>query len=116
MGFFGFGKKERILDLSIKTPEQKPLTPEKMQPKISLDSQAKPSGFFESVKLQQSQQMQGSRNQNELGESRESAEDKKQKFMKKFQETVDRLENLSTQVYHLQQRIEVLEKKMNLGS
>ena len=112
MGFFGFGKKDRILDLSVGVP-QKPLISEKSREKISEpQSSAKPLGFFDSVKLQQQQQAQ-MQNQAENSKN-ESPEEKKQKFMKKFQETIERLEILSTQVYHLQQRIEVLEKKMNL--
>ena len=119
MGIFGFGRKERILDLSVRTPEQKPAVLEKPMQKMQESGiPAKPMGFFDSVKLQQHQQeqMQNRVSQSETNGNSESAEEKKQKFMKKFQETVERLETISTQLYHLQQRIEVLEKKMNIGS
>ena len=115
MGLFGFGKKERILDLSVGIP-QKSLTPGKQQEKTpEIQNHAKPIGFFDSVKLQQQTQAQNFQMQNPVSDGNsESPEEKRQKFMKKFQETIERLDTLSTQIYHLQQRIEVLEKKMNL--
>jgi hypothetical protein len=40
--------------------------------------------------------------------------DKKQKLAKRLLEMTNRLEDLSNQVYHLKQRIELLEKKLRI--
>jgi len=41
--------------------------------------------------------------------------EKKRKLAKRLMEITDRLEDLSNQIYHLQQRVELLEKKANTG-
>lgn len=68
--------------------------------------------------------------QEELGEDKEegnskndsekdypagSPEDRKRRLMKRLISMSEKLEELSTQIYHLQQRIEVLEKKTGVG-
>lgn len=45
----------------------------------------------------------------------DSAEEKRKKLAKRLGEMTDKIEELSNQVYHLQQRIEVLEKKARAG-
>ena len=42
-------------------------------------------------------------------------EDRKKKLAKRLMDITDRLEEISNQIYHLQQRIELLEKKNNVG-
>ena len=45
-----------------------------------------------------------------------SAEDeRKKKLAKRLMDITDRLEEISNQIYHLQQRIELLEKKNSVG-
>ncbi len=44
-----------------------------------------------------------------------SPEDKKRRLMKRLINMSEKLEEMSTQIYHLQQRIEVLEKKTGVG-
>ena len=41
--------------------------------------------------------------------------DRKKKLAKRLMDMTDKLEDLSNQIYHLQQRLEVVERKMNLG-
>ena len=41
-------------------------------------------------------------------------EEKKKKLAKRIVDLIDDVENLSNQIYHLQQRIEVLEKKLDV--
>lgn len=41
----------------------------------------------------------------------DSAEDKKKKLARRIMAMTDKIEDLSNQIYHLQQRVEVLEKK-----
>lgn len=41
--------------------------------------------------------------------------ERKRKLAKRLMDITDKLEEISNQLYHLQQRVEVLEKKMNPG-
>jgi predicted nucleic acid-binding Zn-ribbon protein len=41
--------------------------------------------------------------------------EKRRKLAKRLMEMTDKLEDLNNQIYHLQQRIEVLEKKMGVS-
>lgn len=43
------------------------------------------------------------------------AKEKKQKLAKRFLEMTEKIEDLSNQIYHLKQRIELLEKKMKIN-
>ena len=44
-----------------------------------------------------------------------SVEEKKKRLAKRLVEMTDKIEELSNQIYHLQQRVEVLERKNNLS-
>lgn len=44
------------------------------------------------------------------------ADEKRRRLAMRLKNMTDRIEEMSNQIYHLQQRIEVLEKKTNLGS
>ncbi|PIO07705.1 hypothetical protein COU59_02930 [Candidatus Pacearchaeota archaeon CG10_big_fil_rev_8_21_14_0_10_34_12] len=44
-----------------------------------------------------------------------TSEEKKQKVAKRIIDMSEKLDNLSTQVYHLQQRVELLEKKLRVN-
>jgi len=44
-----------------------------------------------------------------------SPEDRKRMLIKRLVEMTDKIDEISTQIYHLQQRIEVLEKKTGIG-
>lgn len=52
-------------------------------------------------------------NSNSLGE--DSSEDRRKKLTKRIMDMTDRLEELSNQMYKLQQRVELLERKTDLG-
>ncbi len=47
--------------------------------------------------------------------SADTPEERKKRFMKRVMDMSDKLDELSTQIYHLQQRLEVLEKKTGIG-
>ena len=62
--------------------------------------------------------MQSTDNSEELVldlETFKSPEEKKKKLAKRISGLTDNIENLSNQIYHLQQRIELLEKKLNIN-
>jgi hypothetical protein len=48
-------------------------------------------------------------------ENDENADEKKRKLAKRLSDITEKLEDLSTQIYHLQQRVELLERKNKLG-
>jgi hypothetical protein len=47
--------------------------------------------------------------------SQESYPEKKQKLAKRLLDMTDKIEDLSNQIYHLKQRIELLEKKLKIN-
>lgn len=88
MGFFGKGK---ILDLTEKEDE------------MPGEYAENPAGAAELSKA--------------LGENSEqlSSEEKKKRFVKRIVFLTEKIDELSNQIYHLQQRIEVLEKKAGVS-
>lgn len=110
MGFLGFGKKERFLDLSKKVEKSQEREVQSESVAQPSSSQELPSqgvlGFFGNFQSQNSVP----------SESSESSEEKRQKFAKRLMEMTKKMEELSNQIYHLQQRIELLERKAGTGS
>ena len=45
-----------------------------------------------------------------------NAEEKRKKFSKRLLDMTNKIEELSNQLYHLQQRVEVLERKLDVNS
>ena len=87
MRFFNFWKKGKILDLSNYKKNENLPNPEKNSDEV-LDLS----------------------NMNT-----ENLEDKKKRFAKRISELTTTIENLSNQIYHLQQRVELLEQKLNIS-
>ncbi len=109
MGFFRLGKKKNdVVDLTEKYEKQKERE-ERIKSSMN-SSQGNPSekytpfSFFENPS-------QTTTYSEENMESHQSSEEKKRKFAKRISDMTNKIEDLSNQVYHLQQRIEVLEKK-----
>ena len=121
MGFFGFGKKDRVVDLSERYRRQ--------QEEKTINNSRTKASLIETKPIQSSSGMFGmfdssnSQNQNqttsmpaEISNPEESTEEKRKKFVKRLTEMTERLDTLSTSLYHLTQRVELLEKKMNVRS
>jgi chromosome segregation ATPase len=117
MGFFGFGKKKDVLDLTERYKRQ--------QEKISeiegensggvSDTDSGSSalggfGVFGSMASANSSSASGSSTGGYMDVS-SGVEDKRKKLAKRIMAMTEKLEDLGNQIYHLQQRIEVLEKK-----
>ena len=105
MGFLGFGKKKRVLDLTEGYKKQQ----EKIAQVQDDDSPSQNAFSF-----------LGNLASNSNTESEDyvdvsGAEEKRKKLAKRFMEMTTKIEDLSNQIYHLQQRIEVLEKKMDVN-
>ena len=85
MKFFNFGKKDEILDLSNYNKQED-------QPEIKDNS-----GDF----VLNSEEIK-------------TPEEKRRKLAKRITSLTDKIDDLSNQIYHLQQRIELLERKLNI--
>jgi len=106
MKFFKFGKKGKVLDLTERYKKQQAKAQVKDSVSVS-QSQEVPSqnalgflGNFAQVGSAQSNSQE------------DSGDERKRKLAKRFMEMTNKMEDLSNQIYHLQQRVEVLEKKI----
>ena len=118
MGLFGMGKKREVLDLGeryrkqqeheekIKQDAVKKQTPSKYANSISSDS----LNYYAKKMVDED-----SKKEVPVDEDSDSPEEKKRKFAKRLVDMTDRIEELSNQIYHLQQRIDVLEQKLKVG-
>ena len=65
-----------------------------------------------------SQENSGQENPEKAAEVREnlSPEEKRKRFVRRISEMIERVENISVKLYHIEQRIEVLEKKLRVNN
>ncbi len=105
MGFLGFGKKKGVLDLTERYKKQQ----EKIS-QIQNDESASQNAFSFLGNL-----ASNSNTESEDYVDVSGSEEKKKKFAKRLVEMTTKIEDLSNQIYHLQQRIEVLEKKIDVN-
>ena len=114
MGLFKFRKNE-VLDLTERYNRQKERLAElQANLKEPATTQASDFSFFGMA----SANSDTSKQQTESDEYSEGddTQDRKKKLAKRLIDITTKLEELSNQIYHLQQRMEVVEKKMNLGN
>ena len=97
MGLFGFGKKENVVDLAERYRQKK-----ERENSSAEESSSEKDGYEET---------DGSSG----SETSESAEERKKKLAKRIIDIVTRLDDLSNKIYHLQQRVELLERKANIS-
>jgi wobble nucleotide-excising tRNase len=110
MGFLGFGKKDRVLDLTERYNKQ--------QEKLSQMKKDDQEGSQE-PQSQEAFSFLGnlaSSSSSEQSVDYSNVEDKKKKLAKRLMDMTAKIEDLSNQIYHLQQRLEVLERKGGVGS
>ena len=86
MSFFGFGKKKKILDLTKESGEQ-----ESSQEGVKSDEPE--------IEI--------------IDDFPQTPEERRKKLAKRIIDMTEKIEEVSNQLYHLQQRVEVLEKKSN---
>lgn len=89
MNLFGLNKNKEIVDLGERYKRQQERT-EKIR-ENALASAISPS------------------------EDSDSVDEKRKKLAKRLVDMTDKIEELTNQIYHLQQRIEVIEQKMRVG-
>lgn len=108
MNLFGKKKKNKVIDLrDYKSPQKNLTNLTKDFPKTETSSEISAFGFgnFSSENSHDS-----SNNPNQ-----EISEDKKSKLAKRFLEMTDKIEDLSNQIYHIKQRLEIIEKKLKIN-
>jgi len=111
MALFKFGKKRNIIDLSERYNKQ--------QEKIQAQSESQPidikesssSGAFNFLGNLASASDSTPQTPNNYSNLSEDTENKRKRLAKRFMDMTTKIEDLSNQIYHLQQRIEVLERK-----
>ena len=118
MGLFGLGKK-RVVDLTESYKQQErakkimenSAKSKQTHPKYENSISSDALDFFAN-KISTNE---SSNDDNSDYADASSSEDKKKKFAKRLMDMTDKIEDLSNQIYHLQQRIEVIEQKLRVG-
>ncbi|MEK6760848.1 MAG: hypothetical protein AABX93_02905 [Nanoarchaeota archaeon] len=103
MGLFGFGKKEKVIDLTEKYRKQ-------YDEKILNASKTQPSMLQNIPEIVAEPILQNNKNEFTINPD-ESVDERRKKLTNRIMEMSMKIEELSNQVFLLQQRIEVLEMK-----
>ncbi|MBU0893971.1 MAG: hypothetical protein KKF48_01695 [Nanoarchaeota archaeon] len=115
MGWFGLGKKDRVIDLAEHYRRQQEQTA-KIQPNTqpnSFENTGSSLGFLGSIA--------GATPSGGVSDdvvdlsSTPGTEERKKRLAKRLMDMTEKLEDLNNQIYHLQQRIEVLERKSGVS-
>ena len=113
MGLFGIGKKRKVLDLTEDYKNNQRVEKARSSQKSSIPaptSGSSPFSFFDSsTTTSQTIQMNS-----DVDDSSYGSEERKRKLAKRILDMTEKVEDLSNQIYHLQQRLEVLEKKTDV--
>jgi hypothetical protein len=107
MGLFSFRRKKDVIDLGEIYKKRKEKAEQiSSESKDSSQNNAGGFAFFDTQKTPEKE---------ETIDLSDTGHEKKRKLAKRLMEMTSRLEDLSNQIYHLQQRIEVLERKLNVN-
>jgi len=123
MGLFGFGKNNDVVDLAERYRKQKERENSSAKQVSSSNSgnqeqSASPFSFFDSGNSSNSSVSSVPYESDsdgfvDLGDAQNST-DRRRKLAKRILDMTTKLEDLSNQIYHLQQRMDVIEKKLNV--
>lgn len=109
MGLFGIHKKEDVVDWSEKYKKQQKKTADANAATQSGGSSS--LGFLGSLASSSAETNNSDSGYVNMSE----ADDKKKKLSKMLMELTKKNEDLSNQIYHLKQRVELLEKKLKIS-
>ena len=116
---FNFGKKRDVLDLTEHLQKQQEKV-EEMKTELKESSQTTSSsnglGFFGSIASTIKSSSEPESSSEGYTDFSGGVEEKRKRFAKRLVDMTSKLEDISNQIYHLQQRIEVLERKMNVNN
>jgi len=108
MGLFGFCKKGTdVVDLAERFRKQQEKEEQMASHESTGSSSSDPIAFFDSTS-------DSSGSGSDVIDLSSSSSERRKKLAKRILEITTKLEDLSNQIYHLQQRIEILEKKSNI--
>lgn len=110
MGLFGIGRKKEVIDLGERFRKRKEKA-EETQSKSPEESASK--GAFDFLGGLASSS--GSTESSEETIDISAGLDRKKRLVKRITDMTGKMEDLSNQIYHLQQRIEVLERKLEVN-
>lgn len=114
-----FKKKDRVIDLSERYKKQQARTEEIKAEMRSSPEPTQNSGgtlsFLGGLAGSSSNMVNNDSSGEEYLDVSGDMQDRKRKLAKRLMEMTDKLEEISNQIYHLQQRLEVIEKKMNIN-
>ena len=114
MGLFGIGKKREVIDYSERykiEQEREARLRKEMQKKTESKNAFGFLGNMANVGLSSPKPVEQEDNEDNL-----DAEGRKKKLAKRLMDMTDKIEEIGNQIYHLQQRIEVLERRANVKS
>ena len=112
MGFLGFGKKKDFVDLGEKWRKQKARADEMKSEMVPVaDSASNAFGFLGGLANASDSSSERSSDYVDVSSGNSDAEEKKRRLTKRLVAITEKLEDLSNQIYHLQQRIELIERK-----
>lgn len=114
MGFFNFGKRRDVVDLGERYRRQQERK-KSSEPKSESEENSKeeiPFAFFDNQTDEN--QISGSSSEEVLDLS-ETINARRKKLTKRILDMTSKLEETENKVYHLQQRIEVLERKLDVN-
>lgn len=121
MGLFGFGRRRDVIDLGERYKKQQARIKEMQSDSDSNVSSSDSSssglggfGVFSSMASANSSSSDSSDSGSYVDVSLQT-DDKKRKLAKRLMDMTDKMEDLNNQIYHLQQRIEVLERRAGTG-
>jgi len=118
MGFFKFGKNNDVVDLGEryrKQQEKVKSSESESSEEIKSQENASPFGFFDMSNTPSTNQNQTKDEEGEVLDLSDSIGERRKKLSKRILDMTSKMEDLGNQVYHLQQRIEVLEKKLDVN-
>jgi len=122
MGLFGFGKKDKVIDLSERYKKQqeklKEIQADSSNTRGSSSSGGNAFSLFDGMSSGSSSSPSYGSSSTQSNDALDlsSSEDRKRKLAKRLLEITNKLEDISNQIYHLQQRVELLERKNNVSS
>ena len=116
MGFFSKNKKD-VLDLTERFKEQQERVAEIREVESATTNEPSSGfGFLANLAGSNTGPASSESSTEEYADLSTGPENRKQRLAKRLIDMTDKLEEISNQIYHLQQRLEVLEKKIGVGS
>ena len=107
---FRFGKKREVLDLTERYHKQQEKI-DAMKEESQEEQKTQSGGMFGFLGNMASSASSNNSSSSNLLDDSESTTDKKKRLIKRIMDMSTKLEELSNSIYHLEQRIDVLEKK-----